>query len=235
MALRKTRKSASEIEGLSEKNWYARLQNTKLVEDALQTGSSLARPFLAEPAKQEIMAEAFKMTRYKPLAFPPPPSTVLVAEATAEALNEGIALHALMERLTDLPLWPIAIPSVQIISRWFNCTPVLAGILAAQAHTILSNSALARFFDPAFYQIAHNEIELFTEGQLLRIDRLVVFENHVWILDYKRQLLDSERPAYRAQLNRYRQAVQCLFPDKALHTIHAACVTVEGEFWEIAE
>ena len=45
---------------------------------------------------------------------------------------------------------------------------------------------LARFFDPAHYRRAWNELPFLTaNGDFLRIDRLVEFEHEVWVLDYK--------------------------------------------------
>jgi ATP-dependent helicase/nuclease subunit A len=65
---------------------------------------------------------------------------------------------------------------------------------------------------------------------LLRFDRTVACRDEVWILDYKRDLLDSERAAYQDQLSRYRMAGQQVFPGKTLKT---ALITADGKLWEM--
>jgi ATP-dependent helicase/nuclease subunit A len=59
---------------------------------------------------------------------------------------------------------------------------------------------------------ARNEVELYDgRGRLLRIDRLVEFDERVVIIDYKLRLLPQEHAGYRAQLLRYAAAVP-MFP-----------------------
>jgi len=58
---------------------------------------------------------------------------------------------------------------------------------------------------------------------------VVVFDDEVWVLDYKRNLLDSERAGYQAQLARYRTALLSVFSDKQ---IRSALITADGRLWE---
>lgn len=95
---------------------------------------------------------------------------------------------------------------------------------------VLMQPLLERFYNPMQYLVAHNELDVIADKELLRFDRVVVFDDTVWILDYKRDLLDSERSAYRAQLARYRAAGQAAFPDKNIRT---ALITVDGRLWEL--
>ena len=54
------------------------------------------------------------------------------------------------------------------------------------------------------------------KGELKRIDRLVEFDDEVWVLDYK--LGDSEDAArYRAQMQEYRAAMQSVYAGKRVH------------------
>jgi ATP-dependent helicase/nuclease subunit A len=63
---------------------------------------------------------------------------------------------------------------------------------------------------------ARNEVELYDgRGRLLRIDRLVEFDERVVIIDYKLRLLPQEHAGYRAQLLRYAAAVP-MFPGKRI-------------------
>ena len=72
-------------------------------------------------------------------------------------------------------------------------------------------------------------MEIVANGAVLRLDRVVEFEDAVWILDYKRNLLDSERLDYQQQLAGYRDALRAVWPEK---TIRTALVTVDGRLWE---
>jgi ATP-dependent helicase/nuclease subunit A len=95
-----------------------------------------------------------------------------------------------------------------------------------QAAQILGSAELQRFYDPAAYSFAHNELELVHNGEWMRIDRLVAFEDALWVLDYKRSLLEQQQAAYWQQLERYRAACLALFPGKPVHT---ALITVDGQ------
>ena len=53
------------------------------------------------------------------------------------------------------------------------------------------------------------------QGELKRIDRLVEFDDEVWVLDYK--LGDAEGVArYRAQMEEYRAAIRSVYPGRAV-------------------
>jgi len=99
-----------------------------------------------------------------------------------------------------------------------------AETIAATARRMLSHPELAAAFDPARHVRAHNELEfLDEEGRAARMDRLVEFEQEVWILDYKSGGLDEPDPDRRAhphreQMERYRHAAQALFPHKPVRT-----------------
>jgi ATP-dependent helicase/nuclease subunit A len=106
----------------------------------------------------------------------------------------------------------------------------LAEVVREQALAILSQPELERFYNPAKYRAARNEIDVVTGVGLVRFDRLVIFDEEVWILDYKRNVLDSERAAYRLQLDGYRAAARLVFPGK---TIRSALVTSDGRLFEM--
>ncbi|MBU0689400.1 MAG: UvrD-helicase domain-containing protein [Gammaproteobacteria bacterium] len=122
--------------------------------------------------------------------------------------QRGIWLHALLQHLTEGSLdlaelqQRLAIPAAEIESLW------------QQAQGLLAAPQLARFFDAPQYHTACNEMPYINaKGELKRIDRLVEFDNEVWVLDYK--LGDSEGVArYRAQMAEYRAAMQAIYIDK---------------------
>ena len=177
-----------------------------------------------------MIATQFDWPVFAPTPMPPETTALPTAVSSAE-IEEGIALHTLMEKLTHRPQWPVAVMEAQTVSAWLPCKPSLAKVVCEQAQTILSQPALAHFFDPARYRFARNEMEIVTEEGIARFDRVVMFDDALWILDYKRNLLDSERLAYTQQLARYRVAAARVFPDRAIRT---ALITVDGRLIEIA-
>ena len=106
--------------------------------------------------------------------------------------------------------------------------PVRAGAEACQAHP-----DARRFFAPGWVS-AHNELEFLGEdGEARRIDRLVEFEDAVWVLDYKTGGLDEpdlDRRAepYRDQIAAYRRAAESLYPGKP---VHAALLFADGQLY----
>jgi len=148
-----------------------------------------------------------------------PPATVWAPLPTVgerrqlpgEAERFGVLLHAVLERRSEgnaVDGWWTALGFDDEDYR--RVLPV--------AETILSAAALQRFFDPVQYRRAWNEIDLATgAGGLLRIDRLVEFDDALWVLDYKSSRSDSARlDEYRAQVAGYGLAVAEVFPGKAV-------------------
>jgi len=209
------RRGATE-NGIAPGRWYDRLHAAEDI--VLEASQALA----------ESLAESdFSLPLFQPPALPAAaPEPVF----SSDMIDEGIALHALMERLTHAPAWPPALPDVDAVAGWLRCAPALAQIVHAQARAILASDELARFFDPAAFRFARNEMEILTADGAARFDRVVMFDDALWILDYKRQLLDSERAAYAQQLARYRVAAREVFPDIAIRT---ALVTADGRLIEI--
>jgi ATP-dependent helicase/nuclease subunit A len=209
-------KRNAQADGTVEGSWYARLLDA--AEMQLDT----------EPFEQEERDES---DFFWPVFNPPvmPPSAVDVVAANSPEIDEGIALHGLLERLTQHRDGVFAVPPADVIARWLDCPLACASIVREQAITILSAPELSRFFDPQHVLFAHNEIELLHDGELLRFDRLVHLPDALWILDYKRRLLASERSEYAAQLARYRRAAQDVY---AGHTIRSALILVDGTFHE---
>ncbi|HSY26816.1 MAG TPA: 3'-5' exonuclease, partial [Burkholderiaceae bacterium] len=170
---------------IAEDSWYGRLQAVPEMTTLLGSASTLE--------VSDNAATEFELTTFVPQRLPQ--SAVITSiDAPTEAQREGIALHALMERLTGANMnWPIAIPDVAGIARWVACPLDQAQVIRHQAEAILGNPELTRFFDPSCYQFARNEMNVQVQHKLLRLDRVVVFEHEVWVLDFKRQILDAER------------------------------------------
>ncbi|MEN3363966.1 MAG: ATP-dependent helicase/nuclease subunit, partial [Burkholderiales bacterium] len=206
-------------DGAIEGSWYHRLQLVpeRSVDDAAPATTGIA-------AREEA---AFTL----PIFMPPllaPASVNNGVKFHNNAIDEGIALHAVLERVTQSHIWPVRIPETELLARWLGCPYSLAAVAREQALTILSRPELERFFNPSHYRVARNEMEVMVDGELLRFDRAVIFEDEVWILDYKRDVLESERADYRAQLARYQAAAQAVFHGKRLM---GALITPDGRLW----
>ncbi|WP_157050562.1 UvrD-helicase domain-containing protein [Herbaspirillum rhizosphaerae] len=210
--------------GVQEGSWYHRL---------FDRSGDVAGMEEVHPEAQRNDEIATGEKTFSLALFDPEPQPVSVAPApenySNDAIEEGVALHALLERMTHARTWPPVLPDDAVIARWLPCPRPLAATIRAQAANMLAQPALERFFNPALYRHARNEMDIVTGDGVLRCDRVVVFDEEVWILDYKRNLLDSERAAYAAQLARYRDAALSVFSDKR---IRSALITADGQFWE---
>lgn len=209
---------AADIGGVAKESWYARfgMLNDFLVSDDIvdrteTDGSHFVMPLFSPPNLCLAAAD-------------------MVAEPTPEQ-TEGIALHALMERLTNqVQRWPVQVPEIEAIASWLPCSSLIATSIRQQAITILNNQALECYFNPARFSYARNEMDIFYLQKILRLDRVVVIANEVWVLDYKRQLLASEKASYQEQLKEYSDALSSLFPDKE---IRAALILTDGQLIEM--
>jgi ATP-dependent helicase/nuclease subunit A len=138
--------------------------------------------------------------------------------------QRGIWLHSLLQNLTEAVIdqaesqQRFAIPSAEMESLW------------QQAQHILTAPHLIRFFDAQQYINAYNEMPYINaRGELKRIDRLVEFEDEVWVLDYK--LGSSEDAArYQAQMWEYQTAMQSVYTDKK---VLCALVFADGVMSEL--
>ena len=209
-----THSGKQDQQGVTSDSWYQRLLTAP---EFLSAPAPLSEPAATAPISLPLFI---------------PPSLAVNAKSTTpdnEATLEGKRLHALMERLTVNGRWPVAIPEAKRVARWLMCSESEARIVCEQAHRILSRDELKHFFDARLYSFARNEVELVHNGEWIRIDRLVGFEDAVWVLDYKRHLLEQQQADYWQQLARYREACLALFPGKAVYT---ALITVDGRMWQ---
>jgi ATP-dependent helicase/nuclease subunit A len=125
--------------------------------------------------------------------------------------QRGIWLHALLQHLTE------GIADKANLQQRLSIPVEEIESLYQQAQQLLTLPQLARFFDAKQYGSASNEMPYINaKGELKRIDRLVEFDDEVWVLDYK--LGDSEDAArYRVQMQEYRAAMQSVYAGKRIH------------------
>ncbi len=142
------------------------------------------------------------------------PATANLAAASGELFHACLEHHAPPSATRDLPALATRLGMTAELNR-----------IEADARALLAQPHLARFFDPAQYQTAHNELALLDAGgRMQRLDRVVEFDDAVWIIDYKTgddslglpDDLLTER--HRPQLLNYLTLLAGLYLDKPIHT-----------------
>ncbi len=160
------------------------------------------------------------------------------AARTTMQQQRGIWLHALLQYLTPPspalsrtpPPWGEGLGEREALQQRLGIPSDEMEPLWQQAQALLASPQLACFFDAKQYRNACNEIPYVNAiGELKRIDRLVEFNNEVWVLDYK--LGDSEDVArYRAQMQEYRNAMQSVYAGKS---VRCALLFGDGTLHEV--
>jgi ATP-dependent helicase/nuclease subunit A len=207
----------SGIDAAKTDSWYDRLQEVDEFE---------------VQEESDISAQT-EHTQFSLTTLVPPMLGVPLREVNRrnDAQLEGVALHSLMERLTNNSLWPIRIPDAVTIAQWLSCNVSLAQIIRTQAKAILENVELERFFNPAHFRFARNELAIVINHKNVRLDRVVVFDDEVWVLDFKRQLLEMERVEYQLQLEDYCSALSKIVNQEK---ICAGLILTDGNLVELA-
>ncbi len=163
----------------------------------------------------------------------------LAPVAANPAAASGELFHACLEHhappgIDALGGTPRDLPA---LAQRLNLATELARI-ESEARALLTQPHLARFFDPAQYRRAHNELTLLdASGRTQRLDRVVEFDDAVWLIDYKTgadsctvsetRLIERHQP----QLAGYRTLLAALYPDRP---IHAALLLADGRLIPVA-
>lgn len=159
-------------------------------------------------------------------------TTRLASNAVVSASIEsqiGQAMHRLLQCLpchASMPQPLFTNTEVQAVAAEFALGSDQALQAAAMAQRIATGEG-AWAWRPELIDWAGNELELFANGQLLRLDRLVRRKdtNEWWVLDYKSESQPQTKPELVAQLQAYRAAVQT---SQAGETVRAAFLTAAG-------
>ena len=147
-------------------------------------------------------------------------------ELTTPEQRRGIWLHALLQHLVP----PRANISRAELQERCGIPAGEMDALWQQAQHLLALPALQRFFDPRHYQNACNEMAYINaQGELKRIDRLVEFDEEVWVLDYKTDAQPEVAP-HRAQMLEYRDAMQSVYLSKR---VRCALLFADGTLCEV--
>jgi ATP-dependent helicase/nuclease subunit A len=141
----------------------------------------------------------------------------------------GLVIHRLLQRLTDLSpaVWSGIFPSV---AAEYGLSPNSASFREwrKECEALLQEPSLAMVFHPPAEVESFNEVPIIytLNGLTVHgiIDRLLLFPDSVWVIDYKSHqsatagTLDSLSAPYYRQLGYYGTGVKQLWPEKEVHT-----------------
>jgi ATP-dependent helicase/nuclease subunit A len=195
----------------------------------------LAQAWVPVPPLAAVGAESIHVPTLPALIHP---AARVAPEVNAAAARLGQAVHRVLEWAgrpgAPLPTdqRPAACTAAALA---FGLPAATAARVLSAVNVVLNSPACAGFFDSPTLRWAGNEVPLAWQGQILRIDRLVLLspagEPPVWwVLDYKLQHAPGEVAAYREQLQRYVQAVQANEPGTA---VRGAFITGRGQVVEV--
>ncbi len=202
---------------ISAITWYRRIETAldAAVDAGAATGDDLAAiPHAgdATPARATAPGEPPEV----PDAWrrPNPVGSRGNADATPDT-DRGERIHWLLEQLAP----PAAVADEDWLRARLGITEDSFRPLIEVAREILGRPALRRFFDPAAYVRARNELAFVDRtGELRRMDRVVEFADEAWVLDYKTGTppdpvqLDEAAIFHGPQLNEYAAALRELLP-----------------------
>lgn len=230
--------------GIVADSWYARLYAAEMTTmtpfqfdlTALENTQTTS-PNVCEQQDLKIAAAYVKtsdcdIVRYRNFeatlaAEVPRLTAVTAAPMTPEqsiAIQQGIVLHRLLERISRNGLLPI--PPDQVLATWLDAPLSVCKTAATAARCIINAPACQRFFVPGQHLNAWNEVALFSvDGCMLQIDRLVEFADELVILDFKLNYSAMAQTRYRAQLESYVMGLSLIRQDKP---IRAALMTAAG-------
>ena len=244
-------------DGISQKSWYGRalaagmetVDVTQLGELLLQgqerLDSSGSEPFqinhfqlswdAAKQAHQETIANI--ESGALAIAEKAREQAQSVEQPDPEILEEGTHFHKLLEFLTAHSGSQITspMPSEQELMNWLSIDQEHAKKLMERVQIVMDAPKLKPYLTENQWVQAWNEIDVVSlEGKSFRLDRLVEFDDHLAILDYKLTIPEVGSEAYNkysAQLNNYKQELGRIRPDKPAK---AYLISAWGEIAEIS-
>jgi ATP-dependent helicase/nuclease subunit A len=143
------------------------------------------------------------------------------------ARKEGLALHALLQHLgaVDRAIWPVVVPKAMPIL--LPGTAARHRAIGDRAISILTRPDLAHLFGPDSRAEVPFLLDVLRDGAPTRlagrIDRLIVDDSHVMVVDYKSDAAVPATPEqvpenYRTQLGLYALVAHQLFPGRTVQT-----------------
>ena len=157
-------------------------------------------------------------------------------EPDPEILEEGTNFHKLLEFLTpdSSNKTKPPMPSEQELMNWLDVDQEGAIKLIARVQKVLATPELKPYLTSGEWQQAWNELDIASEdGKSYRMDRLVEFDDHLAIIDYKLTIPEvggDKYEMYRAQLKNYQAELRRIRKDKPNK---AYLISSQGEMVEV--
>ncbi len=243
-------------DGISQKSWYGRalaagmetLDTTQLGElppqEREKVNSNSSESFqinhfqlswdAAKQSHQEIIADI--ESGVLAIAKKAKEQAQAVEQPDPEILEEGTHFHQLLEFLTlhSGNQTAALMPSEQELMNWLSIDQEHAQKLMERVQLVMGTPKLKPDLTDNQWVQAWNEIDIADkEGKSYRIDRLVEFDDHLAILDYKLTIPEEGSEAYgkyQVQLNNYKQELGRIRPDKPAK---AYLISAQGKIKEV--
>jgi ATP-dependent helicase/nuclease subunit A len=149
-----------------------------------------------------------------------------------ERTRLGRAMHRLLQwRPTPLAGFDWGEEHVRAVAREFALPPVAADAALAMARRVVTGEAAWAWSEELLTDWG-NEVELWHNGELLRLDRLVRRRDsgEWWVLDFKSADRPEQQAGLREQMARYRRALQAARPG---HSVRLAFINAAGRLIEL--
>lgn len=211
----------------TEKGWIHQCKSTLNLEEAASNEVWLEEYSIKPPLDKIVSPTPSSnktLSNYTYLFEPISDSTTNTVDSektNAEAI-EGTLIHKLLEIMTQTPdISDQALLNRVNLETNTNSTLEQIKPLKAEAFKCLISESLVDIFNPREKTHTYHEVTVAnTSGKhhINIIDLMIVSENNVWIIDFKTQtdILESEAQneaiKFTAQLKRYAEAVQPLYP-----------------------
>lgn len=141
-------------------------------------------------------------------------------EPDPEILEEGVHFHKLLEFVTadSSKVQAPQLPSESEVMNWLDVDQAHAAKVLERTKNVLASLELKPYLTSGEWVAAWNELDIASkEGKSYRMDRLVEFENHIAILDYKLTIPEvgtEKYEKYREQLQNYQKELTRIRKDK---------------------
>ncbi len=155
-----------------------------------------------------------------------PPSTIPLNDTNAAtpdaAFARGRIIHRLLQSLPDIAPASRADAAARFLSHpRHNLTPTQREEIAREAAALLSDENFTVLFAPD--SLAEAPLTGLIDGMpaFRQVDRLCLYANEVWIVDYKTNRPPPQKatdiPAsYQRQMDEYRQLLREIYPDRKI-------------------
>ena len=211
-------------------SWWQRVECLATDWPHAAPASAGALPIPAqEPVRLQVLPDLGRSAVPGLAATPAGLDAGLEFEADSDTARLGRAVHRLLEWAAapggagpEFDAWALS------AAQEFGAgAPEVARI----ARRVLASPDCARYFVGPGLRWAGNEVPVSDDGEVLRIDRLVLLDDAAgapvwWVLDYKLRHAPQALAAYRQQLRRYCAAVQRAEPGSR---VRGAFITGAGE------